>query len=99
MNRIVKGFLLTGGLACLSSACSLLAPGTHNTTEYQAIHQAALSGDSNEIRTLLLGNPGLVNVRDYDQNSPLHLAAINGHADAVTLLIAKGAKVNAVNSA
>ena len=35
-----------------------------------------------------------VNVRDFDQRTPLHLAAAEDHGDVVALLLMRGAKVD-----
>jgi ankyrin repeat protein len=79
--------------------CGLLAPATYNTAEYQAIHQAALDGDTVKLKDLLQASPQLMNVADYDKDTPLHLAAMHGHAEAATLLLDDGADINARNTA
>ena len=87
---------------CLSIGavgCGLLVPASYNTADYQAIHQAALDGDTAKLKELLQSNPKLVNVADYDKNTPLLLAAMHGRAGAVSLLLADGANINATNTA
>jgi ankyrin repeat protein len=97
-----KRFNITLLMICLAvgpAGCGLLAPATYNTVEYQAIHQAALDGDMGKLKEQIKANPHLVNVGDYDKNTPLHLAASHGHADAAEFLLENGANVNAQNSA
>ena len=59
------------------------------------IHVAAETGNVEQLRTLLSANPALVNEGDTAQSLPLHLAALNGHLEAVQLLIESGAGVSA----
>jgi ankyrin repeat protein len=59
------------------------------------IHDAAKSGDMEKIKALLKGNPELVSCKGKDDETPLHLAAENGHKDVVELLLANNADVNA----
>src|SRR5436853_7231974 len=86
-------------LAVEPVGCGFLAPPTYNTVENQAIHRAALDGDMRKLKELIKTNSRLVNVVDYDNNTPLHLAASHGHADAVGFLLESGANVNAKKSA
>ena len=44
-------------------------------------------------------NPELVDARDFDENTPLHLATLHNRLEAVRFLLAKGADVNAQESA
>jgi ankyrin repeat protein len=76
-----------------------MVPSTYDTTQYQAIHQAALDGNNPKIKELLRVSPALVNLGDYDKNTPLHLAAIHNHADTVKLLLDYKPDVNARNTA
>ena len=84
--------------ACSLMGCSFFSPTTYNTADYQAIHEAASNGDTNAMNRLLLAHPTLVNVPDYDKNTPLHLAAIRNYPEAIDLLLNKGANVNAQNA-
>jgi serine/threonine protein kinase len=57
------------------------------------LHMVAL-GNQFELEKMLQERPALVNFRDYDFRTPLHLAASEGHVDLVRYLIMKGARVN-----
>ena len=78
--------------------CGLFSPATYNTADYQAIHEAASNGDTNAVNRLLGVHPDLVNVPDYDKNTPLHLAAVRNYPETIDLLLSKGANVNAQNA-
>ena len=98
MKKNLVTILVVISLAGGPEGCGLFAPATYNTIEYQTIHQAALDGNIAQLKELLKLNPEQVNVGDYDKNTPLHLAAMHGHADAVEFLLENGANVNATNS-
>ena len=57
------------------------------------LHMVAL-GNQFELETLLQERPALVNFRDYDFRTPLHLAASEGHLDICRYLVERGARVN-----
>src|SRR5208337_5060518 len=59
------------------------------------IHDAAASGDLTKVKALLKADPGLVFSINKDGDTPLHLAALDGHKDVVMLLLASKADVNA----
>ncbi|KAJ3673386.1 hypothetical protein LUZ60_006760 [Juncus effusus] len=51
--------------------------------------------DLSAVRRLLEEDKELVNARDYDSRTPLHVAALHGWVDVARCLIAHGADVNA----
>jgi ankyrin repeat protein len=57
------------------------------------LHLAAL-GNQLDLENLISKRPSLVNFRDYDRRTALHIAASEGHADICRFLIKKGARVN-----
>ena len=57
------------------------------------LHQAGL-GNQFELEKILQEEPALVNFRDYDRRTALHIAASEGHLDICRYLVAKGAKIN-----
>jgi ankyrin repeat protein len=59
------------------------------------IHDAAKTGDLVRVKALLKDNPELVSSRDGPDDTPLHVAAQQGHKDVAELLLAKKAEVNA----
>jgi ankyrin repeat protein len=62
------------------------------------IHDAAMNGDLSRLRELLKQDPGLVNARDDDGDTPLHVAAMYGQTEAIELLGELGADFNARNN-
>ena len=60
-----------------------------------AIFAAAIQGDAVALETLLAANRALVSAVSSDGWTPLHLAAHFGRAEAVRLLLNKGAKADA----
>jgi ankyrin repeat protein len=59
------------------------------------VFAAAATGRTADLRRTL--NESTVNAYAYDGWTPLHLAAFFGHAESVRLLLAAGAKVDAVS--
>jgi ankyrin repeat protein len=60
--------------------------------------RAAKSGDVTRLETLLSTDKHLLDARDTDGSTPLHCATWKGHRDAVALLIAAGADIDAHNT-
>jgi ankyrin repeat protein len=59
--------------------------------------KAAKSGNTAKLAELLDSDTTLINARDSDGSTPLHCAAWKGHADAVSLLLQRGADVSVEN--
>ena len=55
-----------------------------------ALHRAAMSGQIDELKTLIQGNEDL-NARDNSGDTALHWAARKGHRDGVICLLEAGA--------
>ena len=74
--------------------CSLLI--IHTTHAKDTIHKALKKGDKQSIQAHL--TPETVNTRDESYNTPLHIAAQEGHEDVVTYLIKNGAYIDVYNA-
>jgi ankyrin repeat protein len=59
------------------------------------IHDLAQDGDLDGVTALLDENPGLVDVKDEDGLTPLHLASRGVHLEVVKLLVDRGADCSA----
>eukprot|EP01102_Stenamoeba_stenopodia_P010797 TRINITY_DN3284_c0_g3_i1.p1 TRINITY_DN3284_c0_g3~~TRINITY_DN3284_c0_g3_i1.p1 ORF type:complete len:104 (+),score=30.28 TRINITY_DN3284_c0_g3_i1:196-507(+) len=59
------------------------------------IHRAAEAGDVKKLEKILSEDPTLVNIKGYDDLTPLHWAAISGNVEAVKLLLDRGANIDA----
>ena len=57
------------------------------------LHQLAL-GNQSDLEDLIEERPSLVNFRDYDRRTALHIAAAEGHVEICRHLIKNGARVN-----
>ncbi len=62
------------------------------------IHDAAESGDLQKVTDLISETPQLIENRDDGGNTPLLLAALNGHKEIFQYLLSKGADLKAVNN-
>jgi ankyrin repeat protein len=58
------------------------------------LHQIALGIAVLDLENILNDMPSLVNFRDYDRRTPLHIAASEGHVELCLLLLQRGAKIN-----
>lgn len=58
------------------------------------LHQVALGIDASVLKKILDDRPSLVNFRDYDRRTPLHIAASEGYTETCRFLVEKGAKIN-----
>ncbi len=61
------------------------------------IHLAAMRGDLEQVRSMIVLDPELVKARDKYGNSPLQIAAYKGHTEIVEFLLSKGGEVNATS--
>lgn len=92
---------LIGALAfCLawgttSSAHAQVAPSPQQVARYSGLLAAAQAGDLAQMRALIAGN-SLVDVRDAQQRTPLHVASYARQREAIHLLAAAGADLNAL---
>lgn len=59
---------------------------------YSFCNEAA-QGNLAAVKKLVTSNPDLISSKQDDDNTPLHLAAENGHKDVVEVLLANGAPV------
>ena len=78
-------------LNSLSERKDFVAKGTNTVFTY------VKSGDLKALRRLLDANPNLVHQRDADGSTPLIAAVQAGHANALSLLLARGAPPDAPN--
>jgi ankyrin repeat protein len=65
--------------------------------EAKLIIKAAKSGNVAALKSLLAGDPSLLDARDSDGSTPLHCATWKGQEQIVAALLEAGADVNAVN--
>ena len=61
------------------------------------IHEAAKTGDLEQLKKILEKDPALVNNTDEDRMTPLHHAIDEGKLEAASLLIERGADIDALN--
>jgi ankyrin repeat protein len=64
----------------------------------ERILEAARSGALERVEALLEASPELVNVRDGEGGTPLHLAVQGGHAELAELLLDRGADISAADA-
>ncbi len=69
-----------------------LALELQKSQNYLAIHDAASHGRNEIIKTLFVMNPSQLDAKTEDDYTPLQLAAENGHASTVALLVRLGSK-------
>eukprot|EP00755_Sulcionema_specki_P001899 Sspe_Gene.26422::Locus_10936_Transcript_1_1_Confidence_1.000_Length_1225::g.26422::m.26422 len=68
-----------------------------NTWGNLPVHAAVESGHAPMISEVVKSDPSLVNARNNDGSTPLHLAACDGKIEVVRLLVELGADVEARN--
>lgn len=71
-----------------------VAPSSEQVQRYSGLLAAAQSGDSVQIK-MLLAKKALLDVRDAQQRTPLHVATYARQREAIRLLAAAGADLNA----
>ena len=57
------------------------------------LHQVAL-GNAREVKQHIFSRRNLVNFRDYDRRTPLHIAASEGHLEICKFLVDEGSRIN-----
>ena len=83
------------GVAGSTGALAQVAPTAAQAAQYTGLLGAAHRGDLAKLRSLLAANPAL-EVRDPQQRTPLHVATHARQRDAIRLLAAAGADLNAL---
>jgi hypothetical protein len=86
-TAVVEALLAAGATPCVAGPRGLSAG-----------HVAARQGHAAALRLLLTADPSAVGARAEDRDTPLHLAAAEGHTDVVSICIAGGARLNAVGA-
>jgi hypothetical protein len=81
------------GKGMLASRKDLSMPSDEFAEGCKLLQQSAL-GNEDVIKVILKKRPHLLNFRDYDRRTALHVAASEGHVIVCKLLVEKGAKVN-----
>ncbi len=88
---------LTAASTAPTAAASNAAPSA--PVGASEIQEAARQGNRDKVQELLESNPELVATKDSNGRTPLHLAAWQGHRDAVELLLNHKSDVNARDKA
>ena len=63
-----------------------------------SLHEVVQIGNLERVKALVAMSPGLVESKDWNEDTPLHLAAYFGYKDIVEFLLGHKADANAVNS-
>ena len=58
------------------------------------LHQIALGIPLADLASIVHDRPSLINFRDYDRRTPLHIAASEGHFEICQYLLEQGARIN-----
>ena len=65
-------------------------PALNDNKWFNALHYAAAAGNTTAVQHLLeYGGTELFSQAGEDQTTPLHLAAFNGHKDALVVLLSR----------
>ena len=62
----------------------------------QEIFEAVKKSDLSAVRSIIENDPEMVNIKDKEMNTPLHLASQTGKGEIAEFLLEKGADVNSV---
>jgi len=81
-------------ISLLSTLLLLVVIPIHN----EEIHETCSNGKLQKVELMLEKNPALLNIKDKNQNTPLHYAASAGKKEIVEFLITKGAILHAKNN-
>lgn len=98
MKNRINLFLLAIALFVFSG-CGIFVASHHDPLDFKPIHAAAEEGNLPAVGDLIKKDPRLVGARDWDDLTPLHLAAFHGHKEVVEFLLEHGAEVNARTTA
>lgn len=82
-------------LVAASPASAQVPPSHSQVAAYTGLLAAAHTGDLTQMKTILARKPDL-EVRDAQHRTPLHVASFFRQRDAITLLAAAGADLNAL---
>ena len=88
----LRTVLLALLLIFTSAGCTQIE---HHPSTYGPIHQYAKSGDADSVTAILASHPEQLNLTDDLGQTPLHVAAAQCHGNVVTVLLAKGAALEA----
>lgn len=86
---------LIGAGPAIAPASAQIAPSANESARYTGLLAAAHKGDLAKLNTLLAKKPAL-EVRDERQRTPLHVATHAKQREAIRLLAAAGANLNAL---
>lgn len=89
---------MLGVVAFVTATWSSVALSPCLAGSYEAIHQAAATGDDDVLYELIRDDPPSVNAKDESDNTPLHLAAQNLQTDTVLRLLNAAADYDTKNS-
>ncbi|KKK96871.1 hypothetical protein LCGC14_2658440, partial [marine sediment metagenome] len=84
-------------IAVLALAGAALA-GAEGNDAAKRLFEAVRKGDAKKVRALIAESPAAVRAKDRSGNTALHFAAGLDDAEMASLLLAKGADVNAMNT-